>query len=110
PEELMARLIYHAPGDGSEYAWLEISSPSLGRTLIIDWHDDHGDGNVDQYHVERLQFLDGGDERVFDLPGLVQARAGELRVAADVDPESAPFIPLFRPQDLAAFDLSGTVP
>ncbi len=63
------------------------------------------------YAIERAQFLGNGDDRVFDLKGIVTARLDELKAAGSSKYEwrRTP-IPLFTPEAIQAFDLTGQVP
>jgi len=112
PEDLDAMVGFEDYGDGTSSAWFEIRLRSTGETIGTSlqdvYYDDLGNLVTENRRIERIQFLGSGNDQVFNLNGLLTARDAELR--AGYDPYNPTFIPLFRPEDLTTYNLTGTVP
>lgn len=113
PEDLDAVLGFEDFGGGEGSLWLALRVRTTGEEITVGWVEsyDDGTGNIvsEVRRVERIQFIDGADNRVYDLAGLVVARDAELRAGYDPASGDHTYMPLFRPQDLATFDVTGQV-
>jgi Ca2+-binding RTX toxin-like protein len=113
PENLDAYLAVELNPDGSGSSGLYLRLRSTGEQVWIDWSVtyDNGSGLVtDDLKIERLQFLGSGDDRVYDLAGLVNARSAALRAAYDANPSNPTPVALFTPEILSAYDITAQVP
>lgn len=88
-------------GGDYRYATLGLVLHETRQAILVEWSYEEGDW-AESYAIERMQFLGGGDERVFDLAGLIEARYEELAQASENTP-----LPLFTPKARAAFELTG---
>ncbi len=104
PESIDAYLLHDEYGVGEYFDTLVLRLRGSGEIIWIDWENAYDNGGTlayKDYRIERLQFLGSGNDRVFDLAGLVEARYADLTSATDINP-----IPLFTANDLAAFDIT----
>lgn len=86
PGDLDAYLEYTDNGNGAYYATLVLSLRGSGDTYYVDWFYEDGTGYVEDHRIERIQFLNGVNDRVFDLATLVTDRFAELRAATAAAP------------------------
>ncbi len=104
PEDIDAVLGFADYPDGSLFATLVLTLHGTHQSILIDWlYSDAVTGNSNDFRIERLQFLGNGDDRVFDLKGLVVARSSALEAANENNPVS-----LFTPDALSVFDITAT--
>lgn len=107
PDAILASLYVNDNLDGTDFNALNLRIPGADDVLSIYWDSTHYDGSgpiENGCGIERIQFLGGGNDRVFDLSSLVAAHWDALRTAADLDME----ISLFTPADLTSFDITNS--